>query len=389
MIGRAARVVQRVLWIPVGYVAVLTVAGLRTPRGAHRAGADVRFVVLVPAHNEESGVATTVSSLHAAAYPAERRRIVVVADNCSDATAERARAAGAEVWDRDEPRAPGKGPALRWGLDRLLADDDWDALVVVDADTLVGRGFFSALASRLADGAAVVQAEYRVANPHESLTTRFAEISFAVQSVLRQRGRSALGASAKLQGNGMVFVRAVAAEHGWAGEGLTEDVDMWLHLLERGIRPRFEPGAVVAGLMPVTRDAARVQRARWEAGRTAIARRRLLPALGTAIRRRDPVLFEAAVSELVFPPLSTLAALVVAAGIAGRMNGGRSDTARAQLAVLGAHAVAALAVTRAPRSSYALLALTPAVVAWKLAVKAGLVGAGSPASWERTPRPGD
>jgi hypothetical protein len=164
---------------------------------------------------------------------------------------------------------------------------------------------------------------------------------------------------------------------------------MWFHLLERGIHPRFEPGAVVAGLMPSSAEAARIQRARWEAGRTAVARRRLLPALRSAIRRRDPVLLEAAVSELVFPPLSILAALVVAAGLSRGRSGGRSGAAAVQLAVLGAHAVAALVVTRAPRSSYALLALSPAVVAWKLAVKAGLATARSPAGWQRTPRRSD
>lgn len=381
MIARAARLAQAALWVPVGYVGAITLAGLLGSRPSPPESTAIRFTVVVPAHDEEESIGATVSSLLAADYPADRRRIVVVADNCSDATAERATAAGAEAWARDDPQARGKGPALRWALDRLLADNDWDTVVVVDADTVVDPAFFRVLAGHLEQGAPVVQAEYRVANPDESLVTRLAELSFAIQSVLRQRGRAALGASAKLQGNGMAFRRSVA-ENGWLGEGLTEDVDMWLQLLEQGIRPRFAPEAGVAALMPSTGEAARVQRARWEAGRAEVARRRLLPALRSAVRRRDPVLFEAAVSELAFPPLSTLAALVLAVGAARRVTTGRSGSAPAQLAVLGAHAVAALVVTRAPRSSYALLALAPGVVAWKVLVKLG----GAPESWTRTPR---
>lgn len=383
MIAAGTRALQRALWIPVGYLAVVTVAGLRASRQTASESTGRRFVVVVPAHDEETSVGTTVSSLLAADYPADRRRVVVVADNCTDATAERADAAGAEAWVREDPDAPGKGPALRWAVERLLGDGDWDTVVFVDADTVVDASFFRALAAHLDDGAEVVQAEYRVANPDESLVTRLAALSFAIQSVLRQRGRTALGGSAKLQGNGMAFHRAVVAQNGWVGEGLTEDVDMWLQLLERGIRPRFAPEAVLAGLMPVTGEAARVQRARWEAGHVEVARRRLLPAIRTAIRRRDPVLLEAAVSELAFPPLSTLAALVAAGGAARWAATGRPGSAPAQLGVLGAHAVVALAVTRAPRSSYALLALAPLVVGWKLLLR---LRGGTPAGWHRTPR---
>ncbi len=382
MIGWAARAAQRALWLPVGYLGAVTVAGLLASRREAQQSTSTRFVVVVPAHDEERSIARTVASLLGADYPAERLRVVVVADNCSDDTAGRASEAGAEVWARDDLRAPGKGPALRWAFERLSEEDGWDSVIVVDADTTVDPQFFGALAAHLADGAQVLQAEYQVANPDESLVTRLAALSFAIQSALRQRGRAALGGSAKLQGNGMAFSRSVVAEDGWSGEGLTEDIDLWFKLLERGIRPRFAPEAVVAGLMPETVDAARVQRARWEAGRSDLARNRLLPTIRTAIRRRDPVLLEAAVSELAFPPLATLAALVAAAGAARLAFTGRAGSAPAQLAVLGGHAVAALVVTRAPRSSYALLALAPFVVGWKLVVKLGE----SPEGWARTPR---
>lgn len=72
----------------------------------------MRLAVLIPAHDEEEGIATTLESLLDGDYPASARRVIVVADNCSDATAARAAATGAEVWERTDPANRGKGFAL-------------------------------------------------------------------------------------------------------------------------------------------------------------------------------------------------------------------------------------------------------------------------------------
>ena len=78
------------------YLFVLTVASRR--RDPPIAGEpSTRFDIIVPAHDEEAGIARTVQSLLAIDYPAVLRRVIVVADNCSDATAARASQAGATV----------------------------------------------------------------------------------------------------------------------------------------------------------------------------------------------------------------------------------------------------------------------------------------------------
>ena len=345
------------------------------------------MLVLVPAHDEERRIHETVRSLHATDYDPKLRRIVVVADNCSDETAEQARAAGAEVWERTDPDLPGKGAALGWALARLRQEPGWQTLVIVDADTRADRAFLRMLNERVDAGAEVVQGEYRVANPDESVVSRLAELSFAIQSVLRQRGRAALGAAAKLQGNGMAFSRRVIERHEWSFDQLTEDVDAWLSLVRRGVRPTFEPRARVAGLMPTTVEAARVQRARWEAGRLQLVRRHLVPGLREAVAHRDPVLLEALVSELVFPPLATLAGAIAATGVVRTLATGRPGSAPAQAGVLATHALAGLVVSRASRKTYAALALVPAVLAWKLALKVELALGHGPTGWKRTPRP--
>src|SRR5256885_2297458 len=103
------------------YLFTLALSALRPPRfAASRSGH--RLAVLIPAHNEELLVARCVRSLLTQTWPERQRRVIVIADNCSDSTARVAREAGAEVWQRTDPDAPGKGRALRWAIDRLLAE---------------------------------------------------------------------------------------------------------------------------------------------------------------------------------------------------------------------------------------------------------------------------
>src|SRR5579859_4286468 len=93
------------------YLLVLAIAGLtrreHSPRALPRPA--MRLLVLVPAHDEVRLVGRCVASLVAQEYPRELMRVLVIADNCSDATAARAAEAGAEVVVRHEPDAPGKG----------------------------------------------------------------------------------------------------------------------------------------------------------------------------------------------------------------------------------------------------------------------------------------
>jgi cellulose synthase/poly-beta-1,6-N-acetylglucosamine synthase-like glycosyltransferase len=105
-----------------------------------------QIAVLVPAHDEEQLIGRCVESLLAQSYPHDLYRVIVIADNCSDRTADNAEAAGAEVIVRDEPNARGKGQALRWAMDRLLAaPNPPDAVVVVDADSIADHNLLRAL----------------------------------------------------------------------------------------------------------------------------------------------------------------------------------------------------------------------------------------------------
>src|SRR3972149_4130932 len=119
----------------VSYRSIMALGGLLPPRAQMRGAGESSFLILIAARNEEKVIGASVSHLLALDYPAVRRQVVVLADDCSDGTAAAAQEAGAEVLVRFEA-ARGKGAALRWALAQpAIRLASWDALVILDADS--------------------------------------------------------------------------------------------------------------------------------------------------------------------------------------------------------------------------------------------------------------
>jgi cellulose synthase/poly-beta-1,6-N-acetylglucosamine synthase-like glycosyltransferase len=271
----------------------------------------LRFDIVVPAHNEAAGITQTVKSLHALDYPAELRRVIVVADNCADNTAELARAAGATVLERTDTERRGKGYALKYAFDKSLADDQADAVVVIDADTVVMPNLLQAYAARLEAGEQAVQAEYGVLNRTASWRTRLMAIAFATFHVVRSSARERLHLSCGLRGNGMCFSREVVQRVPHEAYSLVEDLEYGIRLGLAGYRVAYAEEAQVLGEMVAGEQASRSQRRRWEGGRLRMAKQHALPLLKKAAEKGDPVLLDLAFDVLV-PPLTyvVVAALV-------------------------------------------------------------------------------
>jgi GT2 family glycosyltransferase len=262
-----------------------------------------RFEVVVPAHDEEGGIAATVQSLQAVEYPVDRRRVVVVADNCSDATAARARDAGATVLERTDRERRGKGYALAHAFEQTLAEGTADAIVVVDADTTVSPNLLAAFAARLSAGARTAQAEYGVANARASWRTRLMHIAFTLFHDVRSRARERLGVSSGLRGNGMCFAASLLREVPHDAFSVVEDVEYGIRIARAGYRVWYVGEARVLGEMVSSERASRSQRRRWEGGRWALARQHAARLLGEALRTRDGIRLDLA-ADLLVPPLT-------------------------------------------------------------------------------------
>ncbi|HVQ32190.1 MAG TPA: glycosyltransferase family 2 protein, partial [Vicinamibacteria bacterium] len=375
MIGPALDVALSLAALPVAavasYLAVLAAFSRRLPPPP-AVEPSLRFEIVVPAHDEEAGVAATVANLHELDYPAQRFRVFVVADNCTDRTAEKAREAGAQVLVRNDPSRRGKGYALAYAFERLGGEKAADAIVVVDADTLVSRNLLRAFAARLAAGETVLQAEYGPRNPDASWRTRLMRLALTLFHGVRSLGRERLGLSCGLRGNGMCFASRVLREVPHDAFSIVEDLEYGVRVGLAGHRVAYVPEAEVQGEMAASEAASRSQRRRWEGGRLTVARQQLPRLLRQGLRQRRWLHFDLA-ADLVVPPLAT----VVLASLAGILACAAALLLGAPLRVapwlwassalgLAVYVGRGLVLAGSPLRSLRDLAWAPVYVAWKI-----------------------
>lgn len=344
------------------------------------------FAVVVPARDEEASIGATLRSLRALDHPPELVHVVVVADNCSDRTAEIAAGLGATTWRRrggDE----GKGGALAWAVERLRTDGPAAAaMVVVDADCTVAPNLLTAIEHRLRAGARVVQVPYRVANPEGSPIAALRWASFALVNGVRPLGKATLGVSAGLFGTGMAFSRELLATQPWTASSLLEDQEQHLALVSAGERVVFAPETWVASAMPTSLGRSTSQALRWDAGRAALIRAWTPRLVASGLRRRDPTRLHAGLEPLV-PPQSLLLAANLAGGVIGlRRSSPLRRLALANLAGQLAFIAGGLALARAPASVWRALLRAPMFAIWRLALLLRLLAGRGPTRWVRTAR---
>jgi hypothetical protein len=356
-----------------------------------------RFVILVPAHNEERLIADALDSLQALDYPSDLVSVHVAADNCTDATADIVRSRGVEVHERHAPDDGGKGPALQWLLQRLRARSEvHDAVVIIDADTTVSPNFLRVMDAKLNEGAQIVQSFYAVRDAETSAATAFRSAALAARHYLRPLARDYIGASVGLYGNGMVFGSQLMQSRAWSNH-LTEDIEFQLECLLDGIPVRFAPDAMVTAEMPVTLDAARTQHERWERGRLDMLQR-----FAPSLARRSVTgggagraAYADAVLDQLVPPFSLLVAgsagLAAAALAQAALRPSASSLRRvvvsgALLLVEAGYVVSALRMTGAPPAVYRSLLSAPRAVLWKVGLWSRVLTRRDDVMWVRTAR---
>jgi cellulose synthase/poly-beta-1,6-N-acetylglucosamine synthase-like glycosyltransferase len=295
--------------VPVLFLAVQLGAALLPARASAQVSSAPcpPMAVVMPAHNEEAIIARTVGSIVAQLPP--NGRLLVVADNCTDSTAQIASSAGAEVSLRQDTNHIGKGYALDQGV-RILSADPPQVIVFVDADCEVGEGSLEILARHCASMGRPVQARYSMLTPPSaSSSDKVSQLAWVIKTLVRPLGSAWLGLPCQLMGTGMALPYEIACQLNLATGHLVEDQKLGAELALIGKPPHFCPKARVISQFPQSESGKRQQRTRWEHGHLAIIGEFLLPLTRHAISRRSLRIFAFAL-DLCIPPLSLLVLLL-------------------------------------------------------------------------------
>jgi cellulose synthase/poly-beta-1,6-N-acetylglucosamine synthase-like glycosyltransferase len=360
---------------------------LPTPSG----GRQTRFLVLIPAHNEEAGIASTLESLHNLNYARERYTVLVIADRCTDGTAAVAKSWNAQCFERFDGQA-GKGAALAWGIQEARnAKIAFDAVVIVDADTLADRDLLSAFNAELQAGRQVQQGYNYISNPWASPFTRIMAVTGVLRNGRYYAGKTVVGLQGMLTGTGMCLGAGILERHGWTAFSVGEDWEFSVELLLGGEQIYFNPLAKTFAKESQNLQQASHQRLRWASGRYAVMGNKVWALIREGIRRPSFSLIDSAVT-LVAPNYSSQASLALLCLGIGWVNASDAFSgfifywAVALFAAIASYFVLGIFSTEAPGKALAGLVLVPVFLPWRLTIELlGMLGYGR-RNWGRRSR---
>ncbi|MDX8396297.1 MAG: glycosyltransferase [Mariprofundaceae bacterium] len=268
-----------------------------------------RLAVLIPAHNEVAVISDTLASI--TPQLKEGDRLVVVADNCTDKTAQVAASVGADVVERHDEKKRGKGFALAYGLDAFRHDPP-EVLIMVDADCIVKDGAIDTLARSAMGMDRPAQALYlmQAGQQQPPLKIKVAEFAWTLKNHVRPLGLSCFGLPCQLMGTGMAFPWHIIEAAELASDAIVEDMQMGLELALQGHPTVFCPEACVTSCFPSFEQDIGTQRKRWEHGHISMILKYCPKLLMTGLRKRDGSLLTLGLDLMVLP-LALLSMLLI------------------------------------------------------------------------------
>ena len=346
-----------------------------------------RFLFLIPAHDEELLIDSCLRSLLQLRYPTSHLDIVVVADNCTDGTAGIVRAAGVSCLERYDTVRVGKPFAIAWALEQLDLEA-YEALVIVDADSIVDDQFAVALAAASPVSDKALQCYNDVSNRTENALTRMAAVFSAMRCRYINEFKTRVGLNCSL-GNGLCIGTGVLRRLGWNAYSISEDTELYAKLTAEAVRIESVASARIFSQEARSLRQSGTQRRRWTAGNLEVLRRfvwRLLrsPRIGFA-QKLDSL------AELTAPAPAihlAMAVGIVAAAVAFELPGVAVLAPAAAISLVRPLIYAALGVLSDPDPKGAIAAFSffPFYVFWRLGIQAAaIIGVGA-SSWVRTER---
>jgi cellulose synthase/poly-beta-1,6-N-acetylglucosamine synthase-like glycosyltransferase len=260
-----------------------------------------KFLILIPAHNEEKVLPRLLDSVLKIRYPKYFFSCIVICDNCEDNTEKIAIEKGVTALKRVNKEKKGKGYAIKWALDRINIED-FDVIIMTDADTIMDSDILNQLNVKFLDqNTQVVQCYNGVINPDDSTLTRFIELTRAMETIY-MASRSYLGLTVPLIGNGMCFRTATLRKFPWKAFSIGEDLEYFCMLSVNGVRVGYSYTARVFLQEERKFAYAETQRQRWSSGRISLVINYSPKILFEGLKKGDIKKAEAAMTLLVQNP---------------------------------------------------------------------------------------
>ncbi|GGE73633.1 glycosyltransferase family 2 protein [Priestia taiwanensis] len=274
-----------------------------------------RFLIMIPAHNEENVIGQLVKNCQQLEYPKELYDICVIADNCTDDTSSIARELGAHVIEHTSPKDEPKGKpyGIRYATeqygDRL--QEDYDGIVFFDADNLVSLNFLQEMNNHLCNGDRLVQAYLDSKNPDDNLISLGYASSYYFMNRSWQLAKSRIGLGNAIGGTGFCVCTKLFKEVGWTARSLTEDLEFTMQCLLKGVPAKWNHFARVYDEKPSEFKASVIQRLRWARGHWDVASKYTFKLLGRAITKGDVKALDGAIylfnpGKIVLNALTTI-----------------------------------------------------------------------------------
>lgn len=252
---------------------------------------DNRYAVLISARNEESVVGNLIHSIRGQTYPCELIDIWLVADNCTDATADLARSLGCHVVERFDQEQIGKGYALTYLLDHMISSgvsDDYDAYFVFDADNLLDKHYIEEMNKAFKSGFKILTSYRNSVNLADNWVSSGSALWFIRESRFLNNSRMVFGSSCHVGGTGFMFSKEIMQRNkGWKFHLLTEDLEFTMDSLLHGDRVGYCGTAILYDEQPVAFAQSWRQRLRWSKGFLQVFRYYGPALIRRAVRERD------------------------------------------------------------------------------------------------------
>ena len=229
-----------------------------------------RFAVLISARNEEHVLPQLLHSIKRQNYPAELIKIFVVADNCTDSTAEVARKSGAVVWERQNKERVGKGYALAFLMDNIKEnrlDIVIDGYIILDADNLLDINYIAEMNKSFSEGYRILTSYRNSKNYDSNWIAAGYSLWFLREAKYLNRSRHRINVSCAVSGTGFLVHREIIDRNGgWKHFLLTEDIEFTVDAVLQGETIGICEKAVLYDEQPVTFTQSWHQRLRWAKG---------------------------------------------------------------------------------------------------------------------------